>query len=176
MIARGLYWRLASFYLFFFAAVGVLLPYWSLYLKQQGFNGEQIGQLLAIGMITKLIAPTLWGWFGDYLGRRMLIVQLACFAGTLSFSGVPLAADSFWGLAAVMFVYHFFWNATLPQFEATTLTHLSLLKRDHDYSRIRLWGSFGFIVTSVIFGSLLTDFDILHLPYVLLLLFFLHRI
>ena len=27
------YWRLSGFYLFYFASLGALVPYWSLYLK-----------------------------------------------------------------------------------------------------------------------------------------------
>lgn len=148
-----------------------MLPYWSLYLKQQGFSPQQIGQLLALGMITKLAAPTFWGWLGDSSGRRMLIVQATCFAGALSFSGVPVAGHSFWGLALVMFAYHFFWNATLPQFEATTLSHLNALQREHDYSRIRLWGSLGFILSSIAFGGWLSDLTVLNLPYILIAFF-----
>jgi PPP family 3-phenylpropionic acid transporter len=165
----ALQFRLAGFYFLYFAVVGVLLPYWSLYLKEQGFSAEQIGVILATGMATKLIAPTLWGWLGDYTGRRICIVRLTCFAAALCFAWIPAVADSFWGVALVMFGYNFFWNATLPQFEATTLIHLG--KNSQKYSHIRLWGSIGFIVTAMGFGAVLHHFDINNLPYILLVLF-----
>ncbi|MFZ2404265.1 MAG: MFS transporter, partial [Methylobacter sp.] len=42
------YWRLSGFYFFYFATVGTFLPYWSLYLKETGFNPVQIGELFAL--------------------------------------------------------------------------------------------------------------------------------
>jgi PPP family 3-phenylpropionic acid transporter len=163
--------RLGGFYFLYFAAIGILLPYWSLYLKHQGFSAEQIGILLAIGMATKLIAPTLWGWLGDRTGKRMLIVQSSCFAAAISFAVIPEIAYSFGLLAVVIFAYHFFWNAALPQFEATTLSHLG--KNSRDYSRIRLWGSVGFVATAISFGALLQQLNLDYLPYILLIFFIL---
>ena len=43
------YWRLSSFYLFYFAALGALLPYWGPYLKARGFGAAEIGALMAKG-------------------------------------------------------------------------------------------------------------------------------
>ena len=37
------YWRLSGFYFFYFASLGVLVPYWALYLKSLGFSALQIG-------------------------------------------------------------------------------------------------------------------------------------
>ena len=51
------YWRLSSFYLFYFAALGALIPFWTLYLSSLGFNSIQIGQLMASPTATKMVAP-----------------------------------------------------------------------------------------------------------------------
>ena len=45
-------------------------------------------------------------------------------------------AEGYWTLALVMMLFSFFWNASLPQFEAVTMSHLG--SRAEDYSRIRL--------------------------------------
>ena len=71
------YWRLSAFYLFYFATLGALVPYWGLYLKSLGFSAAEIGELLAILMATKFVAPNVWGWIADHRGRRMAIVRLA---------------------------------------------------------------------------------------------------
>ena len=42
-------------------------------------------------------------------------------------------------MALVLMCFSFFWNATLPQFEVTTLQHLG--EYSHHYSKVRLWGS-----------------------------------
>lgn len=165
----SLYYRLSGFYWFYFATLGVLLPYWSLYLQALGLAPEHIGTLLAITLATKIVAPNVWGWLADRTGRRMRIVRWACFCTAFIFMGVYAAGDSYLGLAVVMFLFSFFWNAALPQFEAITLNHLG-----HDtprYGRIRLWGSLGFIAMASLAGGLSQSWGIAVIPMVLLALF-----
>ena len=52
----------------------------------------------------------------------------------------------------------FFWNAALPQYEANTLNHLA--PAEHRYSRIRAWGSVGFIIAVQGLGALLDSWPI----------------
>jgi len=163
-----LYWKLSGFYLFYFASLGALVPFWSLYLKSLGFGVTEIGQLVAILMATKIVAPNVWGWIADHIGHRMQIVRSASLLAAIAFAGV-FAGDTFWWLALVMVVFSFFWNASLPQFEATTMSHLG--SDTHRYSGIRLWGSIGFIVAVAGLGPLLGSQGTGLLPVVLLLLF-----
>jgi PPP family 3-phenylpropionic acid transporter len=162
------YWRLSGFYLFYFATLGALVPYWSLYLSWLKFSVTQIGQLTAILMATKIVAPYVWGWIADHHGRRITIVRIASLLAALSFAGV-FAGNGYWWLALVMFAFSFFWNASLPQLEATTLNHLG--SETGRYSRIRLWGSVGFIVTAAGLGPVLDHYGAGLLPAILLLLF-----
>ena len=71
-------------------------------------------------------------------------------------------------LLIVLAGYSFFWNATLPQFEAATMNNLGDSK--HMYSRIRLWGSVGFIVTASLLAPALEKFGIEHLPWIILII------
>jgi len=163
-----MYWRLSGFYLFYFASLGALLPYWSLYLKSLDFSITEIGQLMAILMATKIVAPNVWGWIADHTGKRITIIRIASLLAAVSFAGV-FAGNAFWWLALVLVVFSFFWNATLPQFEATTMNHLGADM--HRYSGIRLWGSVGFILAVAGLGVLLGQYSIVVLPTVLLGLF-----
>ena len=161
-------WRLSGCYLFDFAALGALVPYWALYLKSRGFDVTHIGQLIAILLATKIVAPTVWGWIADHTGQRMAIVRVASLLAVITFAGVYLGS-SYWWLAGVMTAFSFFWNAALPQFEATTMTHLG--NETHRYSGIRLWGSVGFIITVALLGPLLDAWGIGLLPAIVLALF-----
>lgn len=143
------YWRLSSFYFFYFATVGILIPYWGLYLQSLGFSPYQIGQQAGLLLITKIVAPNVWGWIADHTGRVMQVVRLAAILALVLFSGVYMARD-YWWLTLVMVGFGFFWHAALPQVEATTLNYLG--EDRHRYGRIRLWGSIGFIVLSVGLG------------------------
>ncbi len=162
------YWRLSAFYLFYFASLGALIPYWGLYLKGKGFSALEIGELMALIMVTKVISPNVWGWIADHTGRRMAIVRLGALCAVLSFLGVFFGQGYAW-LAVTMLLFSFFWNAALPQFEATTFTHLG--EETHRYSSIRLWGSIGFIVTVAVLGAVIQWRGAHVLPWALLLLF-----
>lgn len=162
------YWRLSGFYFFYFAALGVIVPYWGLYLQTLGFGPAEIGELMAVIMATKIVAPNVWGWIADHTGRRMAIVRLASLLALLTFAGVFLARE-FWRLVLVMSLFSFFWNASLPQFEAVTFNYLG--KRIHRYAHIRLWGSVGFILTVVALGKALEWRDAGLVPQAVLLTF-----
>lgn len=162
-----LYWRLSGYYLFYFATLGALVPYWGLYLKSLGFSAHEIGELMAWLMAARIVSPNLWGWVSDHLGRRMAIVRLTTLLTVLSFAGVFFGSSYGW-LALVMALFSFFWSASLPQFEANTLTHLG--DKAHRYSTIRLWGSIGFILAVVILGVLLDRLGINLLPNVMICL------
>ncbi len=161
------YWRLSGFYLFYFATVGIFLPYWGLYLESLGFSPSEIGELMALLVVGKLVAPYLWGWIADHRGNRIGVIRFAGLFSILIFAGV-LVTTSFTGLAIVMLVFGFFWSASLPQFGGGTLNHLA--NEIHAYTRIRLWGSIGFIVTVIILGKALQQFGVAPLPWIALVM------
>ncbi|MCC6206916.1 MAG: MFS transporter [Gammaproteobacteria bacterium] len=163
-----MYFRLSGFYLFYFAALGALLPYWGIYLKSLGFSAGDIGELLALLMATKIVAPNVWGWIADHTGRRMAVVRGASLLAVIAFCGV-FFVQSFWWMAGVMVLFSFFWNAALPQFEAVTMSRLG--GDAHRYSSIRLWGSIGFIAAVAALGPLLGRYDAGLLPWVLVALY-----
>ena len=162
------YWRLSGFYLFYYATLGAFIPYWSLYLEDLGYVPAAIGQLMALMMMTRIVAPNVWAWIADHTGRRMRIVQLGSLAAALAFIGV-FFAQHFWWLALVVVSFSFFWNASLPQVEVTTFNHLG--SQAHRYGGIRLWGSIGFIASVAGLGPLLDHFGTGLLPPVLMVLF-----
>ena len=161
------YWRLSGFYWFYFATLGAFIPYFGLYLSDAGFNAIEIGQLMAIIMGTKIIAPYLWGWIADHRGNRLAIIRFGAIMALLGFTGIFFSL-SFWWLFVVLMVFSFFWNAILPQFEALTFNHLA--KNEHQYSWIRIWGSIGFVVAVTVMGLVFSSVSITHLPWFVWLL------
>ena len=145
------YWRLSGFYLFYFALLGATAPFLALYFNHLGFSSARIGELVAIPMLMRCVAPNLWGWLGDYTGQRLLIVRLGALCTLLSFSLIFFSKSYAW-LALVMALHAFFWHAVLPQFEVITFAHLR--EQPERYSQVRLWGSIGFILAVVILGRL----------------------
>ena len=159
------YWRLSGFYFFYFAFVGAMAPYWALYLRSLEFNAFQIGVLMAPLHVMRMFAPNLWGHIADRTGKRVAIVQFAAVVSLVSFLGVFMGTG-FWWMLAVMSFISFFWSASLPLVEATTLSHLR--DRADRYGNIRLWGSVGFIVVVVGLGWLLDHTEVRALLWVVL--------
>lgn len=146
------YWRLSGFYLFYFAVLGALVPYWGLYLQSIGFSPADIGSLMALLMVSRIVAPNLWAWIADRRDTRMAVVRLSALLATVAFAGVFLGR-SFWWLALVMLVFSFFWNASLPLLEVFVMNHTA--SRPGAYGRVRLWGSIGFILSVVALGPVI---------------------
>jgi PPP family 3-phenylpropionic acid transporter len=156
------YWRLSGFYFFYFAFVGAMAPFWGLYLKSLNFTAFQIGVLMSLLQVTRIFAPNIWGHIADATGRRVFIVHVAALGSLLMFIGV-FFGNGFWWLFLVMSGMSFFWSASLPLVEATTLSHLG--EHTHRYGSIRLWGSIGFILAVVGLGYLFDHVAIGALPW-----------
>ncbi len=149
------YWRLSGFYLFYFAVLGALVPYWGLYLKSVGYSAVDIGHLMSLLMISRIVAPNIWAWIADHRESRMRMVRLTAFLTIATFTGV-FFGTSFWWLGLVMLVFSFFWNASLPLLEVTTMRHLG--ESAGAYGRVRLWGSIGFIVSVTALGPVIDTY------------------
>jgi PPP family 3-phenylpropionic acid transporter len=179
--SKNYYWRIAGFYFFYYAFVGMFAPYWSLYLKSIHFDAIEIATLMSIQPVMRMIAPNIWGWLADggydtvmrsircgntlpsaapapggyappsrsATGKRLQVVQIAATLSAVSYLGV-FATTSFWGMFLVLGLMSFFWSASMPLVEATTLSYLG--KHSARYGRLRSWGSVGFIISVVGLG------------------------
>ena len=140
--------RLAAWYFFYFAFIGAFSPYFTLYLQSLSLSAWDIGVLMSLMQVMRLLAPSLWGWLADTLGHKTAVVRVSALLSAAGFLAFFLTRG-FWGLFAGMAVMAFFWSAALPLVEALTLDHLE--GRAEGYGRIRLWGSVGFI--AVVLGA-----------------------
>jgi MFS transporter, PPP family, 3-phenylpropionic acid transporter len=147
--SKNYYWRIAGFYFFYYAFVGMFAPYWSLYLQSIHFSAIEISILMSMQPVMRMIAPNLWGWLADHTGKRLLVVQIAATVSAVCYLGV-FFFTSFWSMLLVLALMAFFWSASMPLVEATTLSYLG--KHTAYYGRIRSWGSIGFIVSVVGLG------------------------
>ncbi|MFO1436016.1 MAG: MFS transporter [Gammaproteobacteria bacterium] len=158
------YARLSGFYFAYFAAVGAMAPYFSPYLRSLGYSPAQIGQATATLMVGRILAPGIWGWLADKRGNRLRMVQSTSLLAAIVLAFI-FVASTYLRMLLVLLCFGLFWSAALPQFEAITLNHLG--SRVHDYTRVRLWGSVGFIITASVLGYVLQGKAIAWLPTVL---------
>ncbi|HQZ58957.1 MAG TPA: MFS transporter, partial [Acinetobacter sp.] len=141
-------------------------------LQSLHFDEKAIGQLLAIGMLTRIVAPNFWGYLADTTGKRIELVRFGAVMISVFWLGIFFVGHSFYLMAVVLFAYSFFQNAILAQFEGVTLFWLRE-KRLELYGKVRKWGSIGFIVGVFAIGALLEIIQISMLPLLLLSVSFL---
>ncbi|WP_163118440.1 MFS transporter [Acinetobacter pittii] len=161
--------RLGGFYFFYYSIVGTFMPYWNLYLQDQGFNYQEIGVLSSIAIVTRFFAPLIWGWIADKSGKRMLLVRLATWMESCIWLAIFIVPNTFQSIALLMLIFSFFQNAILAQFEGVTLFWLGDQKAKL-YGKIRKWGSVGFIVGVFTIGAILEIVPISMLPILLLII------
>ncbi|WP_026375512.1 MFS transporter [Aestuariibacter salexigens] len=139
-------------YLFYFGQLGVIVPYLGIFLDGRGFTSQQIGELFAIITVARIFGPTLWATLADKSGRGLQVLQFGCFLSVACFSLV-FVLHGFWGITLAFALMMMFWTAILPQMEVITL---NTVRGDANrYSRIRLWGSIGFVLLTVLTGQMI---------------------
>ncbi|MFH1604946.1 MAG: MFS transporter, partial [Pseudomonadota bacterium] len=156
---------MSAFYFAYFAQVGAAAPYFSLYLVSLGFAATQIGVLLSLGQLMRVVGPNFWGWVADRRGERARIIAVTLAFGGACFAGL-FFIDSFWGMFALLLAVGFFTSASMPLTEALTLSHLR--GATGNYGSIRLWGSVGFIVTVTLVGYALDALPVSSLLWMVL--------
>lgn len=156
--------RLGGLYALYFAIVALSVGWFGPFFASLGFSSAQIG--IAIGVLTgsKVIAPYFWGWLGDLLPNRLRVVQVGMLGSTIAALGLFLPLD-FVGLCLVLAAFGLFWNAIIAQFDTLTLAYLG--EHPHRYTRIRVWGSIGFIWMMLAAGWAFTELPFSVLPAVM---------
>jgi PPP family 3-phenylpropionic acid transporter len=135
-VARPIHLNLSAFYFFYFAYLGAFAPFFALYLTSVGMNAVEIGVLMALPQLTRILAH-LWGWLADHTGRR----RGADFRrGGDSRISVYLPATVL-RLFAVLFAMMFLERGLA----AGGSDHAVEGDETARYGRIRVWGSVGFI-------------------------------
>jgi PPP family 3-phenylpropionic acid transporter len=145
--------RLALFYAAYFAAVGIQLPFWPVWLQSRGLGATEIGYVLAAAFWPRIVTNLLIPAVADRLGERrrpMILLAMVTLYGLVLFA---LARD-FWALLLLSLLTGASWAAILPLGEAVVLGEAK--RRDLSYGRVRLWGSITFIMAAIVVGEGLT--------------------
>lgn len=158
------YWRLSAVYFAYHAAIGIFTPYFARWMEGLGHGALAISSLFALWYGTRIFGPPLFAHFARGSARPKTWLLGGLWASTLFYLGF-FGADQLWLLALSMAAFSLCYNAILPQLEAFTLAGLG--PRKHDYGRVRLWGSLGFIAMAVGYGWLLQHDKAPDLPWVM---------
>jgi PPP family 3-phenylpropionic acid transporter len=158
---------LAGFYTLAFGALGIALPFIPGYFEAAGLSASQIGVLLAVGPACMLFAPPLWGQFADRTGRPGLLLGIATAGAALGY-GLMALAGSFAAALGAFVVHAPFASAITTLIDTLALQHVQ--RRGGSYARLRVFGSLGFVVSSVAFGFSVSSYGraVLLVPFALM--------
>ncbi|GAA6210768.1 major facilitator superfamily domain-containing protein 6 [Hyphomicrobiales bacterium 4NK60-0047b] len=146
--------KLSLFYVVLFLSVGCYLPYFSIWLKDQGLNGDQSALILAAPMIIRIIFTPIVSIWADYEGNyRKILIILAL--GSLISLCTMSQISGFWAIFIVASLNAIFGSSLIPLTE--TLAVIGVKANQLRYGRARSWGSAAFIAGSLLTG-ILVDF------------------
>lgn len=156
------------FYFFYYAALGAYTPYIGRWVDSLGFSGYVVATMLGLWYGTRIIGPPAWNRLIERSKNPGHWFVIGTVLTLLFFAGFTLTKTTL-QLFIVMTLFGFFYNAVMPQFEAMTLEALG--KDTHQYGRIRVWGSVGFLIVASSYGKLLDYFGNSSFPWLAMPLF-----
>jgi PPP family 3-phenylpropionic acid transporter len=147
-------WAFGSFFFLYFAYVGLVSPYASLFFLERGFSVIEIAVLMSMLQITRIVGPFSWGWLSDYLSDRISIIRFCACLAAVTFLCI-FFLQSYIAFFIWMFVLHTILSSLMPLGESATV-HALFKDNSFDkrYGRLRLWGSIGFIAMVLFAGEL----------------------
>jgi PPP family 3-phenylpropionic acid transporter len=141
--------RLSFFFAAIFLVIGIMLPFWPIWLKSRGLTELEIGLLLSAGMWVRAFTNPLLAQLADRRGRPdQLLIALGWGALVGHLFYIPF--HGFWPLFVVSIIAYMLFSPLMSLGDAVTM----LKVRDGilDYGRVRLWGSLTFIGAATLGG------------------------
>ncbi len=148
--------------------MGLLLPYFPVYLADLGFNELWVGIFIATLAAAKIFSPPLAGLFLEkYHINTRTFLCLAAGLATL-FASLLMADLNLLSMFIIILCFGLFWAAILPLTDSLSLivAEVSII----DYGRLRVWGSIGFVLASFLGGWYIVGDNIHVFPWFLCVL------
>ena len=142
--------RLKALYFFGHGVYGCFMPYLNLFFTDTlGFGNVQVGMLASLLPLMRIVAPPVWGAASDAVKKPRLLLA-GVFVPSLVCLSLLMVRPSYAGALALVGVFAFFYAPMVPLVDGATFKYVA--RSSHDYGRLRLWGSIGFIVFTAASG------------------------
>jgi MFS transporter, PPP family, 3-phenylpropionic acid transporter len=136
-----------------FLGPGIAIPYFPLWLEGRGLSGTQVGLLLALPVLARIVLlPFIMGLVDRRMAtaRLLLLFDLTlalCYVGFMS-TALMMGASQMVLIALLCIIMAVSQSATIPLCDAMTL-HALRTDNTLSYGRIRVWGSISFVVATL---------------------------
>jgi PPP family 3-phenylpropionic acid transporter len=141
--------RLAALYVALFIGLGIYLPFFPLWLKAKGLDAQQIGIVLAVPMLVRILAIPATARLADRYDALRGVMWATLALATIGYALVGLA-DGFLVILACVALAAAAHGPAMPLAETYALKGLP--RRGRAYGPVRLWGSFAFVGGSLLAG------------------------
>jgi MFS transporter, PPP family, 3-phenylpropionic acid transporter len=141
--------RFSVHYFMLFTVMATVFPFFQVFLRALGFSIAEAGHLQGIASLAGVCGPVSIGYLADRLGRRktLLVASIVVYALFLT----PLGHTHAFIPAALLVVgVGFASRALIPLTDALAAGELP--DPAHNYGRVRVWGSLGFVAISGLLG------------------------
>jgi PPP family 3-phenylpropionic acid transporter len=135
-----------------YAARGLTQPFIGLYLVSIGYTGFELGLILSLSALVRLILTPLMHTWADELGRHRQLYYALVLGNVVSSLTVVAGGPKLW-LGGAVIVRDTMDGPSASILSQLTITKLSQVKRDI-YGQIRSWGSLGWAVTTLVSGAI----------------------
>lgn len=135
-----------------YAARGLTQPFIGLYLVSIGYTGFELGLILSISALVRLVLTPLMHTWADKAGRHRHLYYGLLWGNIISSMLIVAGGPKLW-LGSAVVVRDTMDGPSASILSQLTITRLSQLKRDI-YGQIRSWGSLGWAVTTLISGAI----------------------
>lgn len=139
--------RFAAHYFLLFAVMATVFPYFQLLLKAMGFSPSEIGLLQGMMGFAGVAGPILTGLVADLVGTRRYTLG-ACLMLFVLLLPVLTGTEALLPAMAVAALLGLCVRSIIPLTDALVSGELS--DPVHQYGRVRVWGSIGFVVVLVL--------------------------
>ena len=144
--------RVGLFTAAFFAAAGVSTAFLPLWLADRGLSASEIGALLGLASLVRLLAVPAWGAVADWVGQRRPMLLASASVAALAASAYP-ALHGFPTLLLAIALQSAAASAISPLADALTLALAA--EGRLAYGRTRAWGSAAYMVATAAAGPAL---------------------
>lgn len=158
---------LGAGYFWYFAATGIFLPFWPVFLRGKGFGATEIGLFMAVFYAVRTVGGPVYAALADVTGRRVALLRFASLGAASCAVAFHFAADA-WAIAVALGCYAMLFNGIVALYDAQVLDELGAAGAT--YGRLRLWGSLGFAAASLAAAPLFDRVGTGVLPFALFVL------
>lgn len=152
-----------ALYLGYYLALGAYYSYINLNFERLGFTGIQIGTLSAIPVLISSSTVMIWGGLADrhrWHHRILRTNLLLCALSVLLLS----TAGSFQAIIPFIAGFALFNSPLVPLLDNTALEAIEGSK--NPYGQVRVWGSIGWSISTVLVGLIIQRFAIQWMFYI----------